>query len=58
MFTIDQKSGLYFPTIYLLSQMEYMVDQKIFLKPGVEQYIFKGADLMWPGIEAVSKENF
>jgi predicted ribosome-associated RNA-binding protein Tma20 len=23
---------------------------KIYVKYGVEQYIFKGADLMWPGI--------
>lgn len=27
-----------------------MLPLKIYLKQGVQQFIFKGADLMWPGI--------
>ena len=54
----DSKSNYFYPTIYLLFQMPDIVPLKVFLKGGVEQYIFNGADLMWPGIRSISNENF
>lgn len=58
MFCIDAKLNQYYPTLYLLFQLAEIVPLKIFLKEGVEQYIFNGADLMWPGIKAFSSEEF
>jgi predicted RNA-binding protein (TIGR00451 family) len=31
---------------------------RVFLKEGVEQFIFNGADLMWPGIKSLNTEDF
>ncbi|CDW79297.1 eukaryotic translation initiation factor 2d-like [Stylonychia lemnae] len=58
MFTPDSKLGYYFPTIYLLFQLQEIGLMKCYLKAGVEQYIFNGADLMWPGIKAFDQESF
>ena len=38
------------PTMYFLFQMGDVLPLKIYLKEGVEQYVFRGADLMWPGV--------
>lgn len=58
MFCPDPKLSLYYPTLYLLFKVGETVPLKIFLKEGVEQFIFNGADLMWPGIKAFSNEEF
>ena len=59
MFKDDLKSPMIFPTMYMLFEKcpSYSVLEqnsitpiKIFLKFGVENFIFNGADLMWPGI--------
>ena len=31
-----------------------MLPIKVVVKQGVESFIFKGADLMWPGIQEIS----
>jgi predicted ribosome-associated RNA-binding protein Tma20 len=46
------------PTIYLLFALEKLPALKVYLKEGVEQYIFNGADLMWPGIATLNTEDF
>ena len=38
--------------------MENLPHLKVYLKQGVEQYIFNGADLMWPGIKSITPDNF
>ena len=59
MFSVDSKHGtVYLPTIYLLFLLEELPPLRIYLKEGVEQYIFNGADLMWPGIKSLSKDDF
>ena len=60
MFTVESKqTTMYIPTIYLLFLFEGGFSPlKVLLKEGVEQYIFNGADLMWPGIASLSKEDF
>ena len=32
------------------SDSDYFLPLKVYVKISVEQFIFKGADLMWPGI--------
>ena len=44
--------------MYLLFQLEKLPALRVFLKEGVEQYIFNGADLMWPGIKSLNTEDF
>lgn len=61
MFSVDSKQGgtVYLPTVYLLFQFgEKLSGLRIYLKEGVEQYIFNGADLMWPGIKSLNTEDF
>ena len=61
MFTVDSKQGgtVYLPTVYLLFQYgEKLSALRVYLKEGVEQYIFNGADLMWPGIKSLNTEDF
>lgn len=59
LFTVDSKAGTaYLPTIYLLFRLEKLPALRVYLKEGVEQYIFNGADLMWPGIKSLSTEDF
>lgn len=59
MFTVDSKAGTaYLPSIYLLFRLEKLPPLRIYLKEGVEQYIFNGADLMWPGIKSFNTEDF
>lgn len=45
---------LVMPTLYLLYQTCVLGSQngliRVFVKGGVENFIFNGADLMWPGI--------
>jgi predicted ribosome-associated RNA-binding protein Tma20 len=53
MFSVEsskQGTTAYLPTIYLLFLFEKLPALRIYLKEGVEQYIFNGADLMWPGV--------
>lgn len=51
--------GDYFPTIYLLNLYPNMVNIMFVLKPGVEHFVYKGANLMWPGVGYVtSVESF
>jgi predicted ribosome-associated RNA-binding protein Tma20 len=59
MFTVDSRAATaYYPTIYLLFRLEKLPPLRIYLKEGVEQYIFNGADLMWPGIKSFNTEDF
>lgn len=39
-------------------QMYPKMLNNVILNPGVENFIFKGANLMWPGIAKVEKEEF
>ena len=60
-FTPDVKSNAFYPTIYTLFHFrggDGIGVLACFLKTGVESYIFNGADLMWPGIKAFSKDEF
>ena len=51
--------GDYYPTIYLLNRYPQLVKIVFLLKPGVENFIFKGANLMWPGVACVdTHKNF
>ena len=59
MFKDDLKSQVVMPSMYMLFEKcpSYSVIEpnsitpiKIFLKLGVENFIFNGADLMWPGV--------
>ena len=43
------------PTMYFLYQMNDVLPLKIYLKEGVEQYVFRGADLMWPGVRKIAE---
>jgi len=50
-----------FPSCYFMFQQMALEEKdegvlKIYLKPGVESFIFNGADLMWPGIFAMSRD--
>jgi len=60
MFTLDagNQGTLYLPTVYLLFQLDKLPSLKVYLKQGVEQYLFNGADLMWPGVRSISREDF
>ena len=57
------------PTVYLLflqltakpspGQEAFETDAvKIFIKQNVETFLFRGADLMWPGVLSVSNREF
>lgn len=50
-------NGDYFPTIYLLSLYPNMVNIVFVLKPGVEKFLYTGANLMWPGVEPFSSDE-
>jgi len=59
MFKDDLKSAMIMPTMYMLFEKcpsyssvapSFITPIKIFLKLGVENFIFNGADLMWPGV--------
>lgn len=45
----------YFPSIYALEQFPTLLKNKLFLKPGVQEFISKGAHLMWPGVDKVEE---
>jgi predicted ribosome-associated RNA-binding protein Tma20 len=51
-----------FPSCYFLFQQLALAEQddvlKIYLRPGVEGFIFNGADLMWPGVFAMNRDDF
>lgn len=41
------------PSMYCMFKMNYIVPLEIHLKEGVQSFVFKGADLMWPGVREV-----
>ena len=41
--------GDFFPSLYMAAAYEPLT-KSIILNPGVESYIFNGANLMWPGV--------
>ena len=55
MISPDAKLGPIMPTMYFLYQMNDVLPLKIYLKEGVEQYVFRGADLMWPGVRKIAE---
>jgi len=60
MFTFDDGNleTLYFPTIYLLYLLEKLPSLSVYLNQGVEEYICNGADLMWPGVHSITREDY
>ena len=43
------------PTLYLVYEHDIVQNSRhglicIYVKQGVEQFLFRGADLMWPGV--------
>ena len=60
MFSIESgnQGKIYLPTLYLLFQLEKFPPLQVFLKKGVEQFVYNGADLMWPGIKSLNTEDF
>ena len=58
MFSPDSKGSVYYPSLYLLFQFEALPTLRLYLNKGVEQYLFNGADLMWPGIKSISRNEF
>ncbi len=60
MFTVESgnQGTIYLPSLYLLFQLDKLPPLRIYLKDGVEQFIYNGADLMWPGIKSMSSEDF
>lgn len=54
MFAGDSKPGsVILPSLYLLFAQPDLPIVRVFLKEGVEKFIFNGADLMFPGIKSV-----
>lgn len=51
---VEDGKGKHFPTLYTLSQYPGMLPCLI-MKQSVEAFIFKGANLMWPGVLDVSE---
>ena len=58
MFSPDIKSNVIFPSLYLLFKFQNLAKLGLFLKEGVETFVFKGADVMWPGVSHVNVEEF
>lgn len=60
MFTQDagNQGTVYLPTLYLLFTLSDFPTLRVHLKPGVQSYIFNGADLMWPGVASLSRHDF
>ena len=50
--------GEYFPTIYAVFRFPLIVPVIFKLKPGVESFLYKGANLMWPGVMAISTNKY
>ena len=46
------------PTLYMLFDLHVRGKDngllKVYIKQGVEEFLFNGADLMWPGIFSIS----
>jgi predicted ribosome-associated RNA-binding protein Tma20 len=46
------------PTLYMLFDLHVRGKEngllKVYIKQGVEEFLFNGADLMWPGIFKIS----
>lgn len=40
----------FFPTVYSILEFPRMLPLQLRLKPGVEYFLKKGANLMWPGV--------
>ena len=55
MFTPDAKFGPIMPSMYFMFQMQDCLPIRLILKTTVEQFIFRGADLMWPGVYTLDK---
>jgi|LauGreDrversion4_2_1035121.scaffolds.fasta_scaffold1686292_1 predicted ribosome-associated RNA-binding protein Tma20 len=50
------------PTLYLLFDMTVNDKDhgliKVWIKLGVEEFLFRGADLFWPGVWKISSDEF
>ena len=55
MFTPDYKFGPLMPSMYFMFAMQDCLPIRLILKVGVEQFVFRGADLMWPGVYKLDK---
>jgi len=44
----------YYPTIIVVEWFPDLIKIKIKLKKGVEDFLLKGANLMWPGVENIN----
>jgi predicted ribosome-associated RNA-binding protein Tma20 len=52
------KVSVMMPTLYMLFDLHVRGKEngllKVYIKQGVEEFLFNGADLMWPGIFKIS----
>lgn len=67
-FCLEPKQQPILPTMYSLYHLtgesrpgdttnKSLLSLRIFLKEGVQSFIFKGADLMWPGIRHIESSK-
>jgi len=55
LFSPDHKQGVVMPSLYTLySSQNQMLPLRVVVKDGVQSFIFRGADLMWPGVAEVT----
>jgi predicted ribosome-associated RNA-binding protein Tma20 len=57
-FELQNQVTIYFPTIYLLNQMEDLACFKVILKKGAEDLILNGDVLMWQDIKSLNSNLF
>ena len=55
MFVDSTSKKDYFPSIYALAAFPTLLKHKLYMKKGVEEFIKKGAHLMWPGVDKIDK---
>lgn len=53
---------LMLPSLYLVYEHDISYNEshgliRVYIKGGVETFLFRGADLMWPGIRAVHSSD-
>jgi predicted ribosome-associated RNA-binding protein Tma20 len=59
----NKPNATVFPSLYFMfNEMNFAHSEegvlRLYVKFGVESFLFNGADLMWPGVFACSREHF